>query len=198
VKPIRRARKAKPNLDDVLAAAVPGRSVRLRLTPEQKRRLADHAGRLALRVIRALLRAREHAVAPRQPRDDFPLTEFACQAIARKLGHSVGQKRARTLIRRALDAGIISHAGSYRQAYRITGVSGYHVKLYEIAVRVTARMDRLGTALRLKPLSARGVSSRRQAGVPWWEHPLFGTLDGLPPPGLSRCQRRRMERWRER
>jgi hypothetical protein len=193
-----RSHRAKPTLDDVLANVTPGRSHRLHLNPEQKRTLADRDGRLIRQVIRALLRARQHAVALRQPRDEFPLTEHACQAIARKLGHTIGQKRARGLIHRALEAGIIRDAGSYRQTYRITGPSGYRVKLFEIGVRITARSDELATALRLEPLSAKRGLSSRQAGVPWYEHPLFGASDGLPPPGLNRRQRRRMRRWRER
>jgi hypothetical protein len=92
-----RSHRAKPLLDDVLANVTPGRSHRLHLSAEQKRALSDRDGRLARQALCALLRARERAVAPRPPRDEFPLTEDALQAIAHKLGLADSRAERRTV-----------------------------------------------------------------------------------------------------
>jgi hypothetical protein len=78
-----------PNLQDVLANVCRGRVVYICLTREQKRELRDSEGRIALDVLRHLLGAR-----PMTP-ERFPLTEQAFQAVARRLGYVVGQKRCK-------------------------------------------------------------------------------------------------------
>lgn len=171
------------SLLDVLADVRRGRVAYLYLTPEQKRRLRDQDGQLALDVLRHLLGAR----ADRRDPERFPLTEGAFQAVARKLGHTVGQKRARTLIRRLRAAGVIAGSGQYRQPYRNAATrSGFKVSLY--------RLGRLAKALRR--------SRRRQAKRPvgtaapvkptfaprWWQHPLFGDVNGLPPPEIPKAR----------
>ena len=63
------------SLLDVLADVRRGRVAYLYLTPEQKRRLRDQDGQLALDVLRHLLGAR----ADRRDPERFPLTEGAFQ-----------------------------------------------------------------------------------------------------------------------
>ena len=132
-----------PPLEQVLANVVPGRGRRLRLSGKQRRGLDDRDGRIALKVIRALVRAREatgHRVcettySPGNNRPfylgrnrPFPLTEDAFQAIAARLGHRVGDKRARAIIKRCVALGVLVDAGSYRQDYRRSGAgSGFRV-----------------------------------------------------------------------
>lgn len=168
-----------PNLQDVLAAVTPGRVVRLALTPEQKRALRDPDGQLALDVVRHLLGAR-----PAAP-NRFPLTGLAFQAVARKLGRAVGMKRSLALIRRLADHRVLERSGSYRQAYRTLGVSGYRVALYRLGAAV-ASLRRKRPVGRGRPV--KGGRRRR-----WWQHELFGDLYGRPPPGLSKKERRK---WR--
>ena len=102
-----------PNLEAVLAAFRPGRVVRLEISQEQRNELRDKEGRIALDVLRHLLGARAAVGAPER----FPLTERAIQALARKLGHEVGQKRCRSLRRRLVAAGVLPASGHYRQPY---------------------------------------------------------------------------------
>jgi hypothetical protein len=100
------------------------------LTREQKRALRDPDGRIALDVLRHFLGAR-----PMVP-ERFPLTEQAFQAVARRLGYVVGQKRCRRMIARLLAAGVIGGAGQYRQRYRNSaGCSGFCVRLYKLGRR---------------------------------------------------------------
>jgi hypothetical protein len=138
-----------------------GRVAYLCLTPEQKRQFRDLDGKLALDVLRHLLGAR----ADRQER--FPLTEGAFQAVARKLGHQIGQKRSRLLIKRLLAAGVIVGSGSYRQPYRNTGVrTGFRVDLHRLA----------RYASRLASKAQRPVGKRRSVKSKirprWWATPL--------------------------
>jgi hypothetical protein len=167
----------RPTFADVLANVRPGRVARIETTREQRRALDDADGRVALDVLRHLLGAR-----PAMP-ERFPLTEQAAQAVARRLGHPIGQKRARALVGRLEAAGVIVRAGSYRQAYRSSAVrSGFRVVLYAA---------RWGSALRRK----RAVGKRpRVKGAPsprWWEHALFGDYEGLPPPEWKPARVRR-------
>jgi hypothetical protein len=114
-----------PPLEQVLANVVLGRGQRLRLSEKQRRELGDRDGRIALQVLRALVRARQFN--DRSPKP-FPLTEDAFQAIARRLGHQVGDKRARAIIKRCVALGVLENAGSYRQSYKRSGArSGFRV-----------------------------------------------------------------------
>jgi hypothetical protein len=169
------------SLGDVLGAVVPGRVTRLSLTPEQRASLRDRDAQLGLDVLRHLLGARSAITAT--PGDRFPLTEATFQAVARKLGHEIGIKRSRAVLHRLVQVDVILPSGSYRQAYRRQGVSGFRVKL------------RIGAALaplRRKRPVGRGGAVKAAGPTRWWQHPLFGTLDGRPPPGYSRAQLRRM------
>lgn len=170
-----------PNLIDVLAAVDPGRVVRLALTPEQKRAFRDPDGQLALDVVRHLLGARAVA-APGRRR--FPLTEATFQAVARKLGRPAGIKRCRAMLRCLVAHRVLDPAGSYRQAYRTLGVSGYRVALYRLAALVAP----------LRPKRPIGRRRPVKGGRPlrWWQHPLFGDASGRPPPGLTRAKAARM------
>jgi hypothetical protein len=80
-----------PHLQDVLANVCRGRVAYICLTREQKRALRDSDGRIALEVLRHLLGAR-----PMTP-ERFPVTEQAFQAVARRLGYILGQKRCRRM-----------------------------------------------------------------------------------------------------
>jgi hypothetical protein len=163
-------------LEQVLAGIQRGRVAYLVLTREQKRTLRDPDGRIALDVLRHLLGAR-----PMIP-ERFPLTEQAFQAVARRLGYIVGQKRCRRMIRRLLASGVIGSAGQYRQPYRISAArSGYCVALYKLARRL--RASRL--AKRKRPVGNR-TPVKSDFRARWWQHPLFGDLLGLPPPDIPR------------
>jgi hypothetical protein len=112
-------------LEQVLANVVPGRGQRLRLSERQRRELDDRDGRIALQVLRALVRARK---ATRNPgvTGPFPLTEDAFQAVARRLGLPIADKRTRAIIKRCVALGVLEGAGSYRQRYRNSGTrSGF-------------------------------------------------------------------------
>jgi hypothetical protein len=173
------------NLTELLAAVVPGRVVYLGLTGGQRRELRDRDGQIALDVLRHLLGARADLKHP----DAFPLTEGAFQAVARKLSHEVGQKRARRLIARLRAERVIIRAGSYRQAYRNLGVrSGFRVALHRLTAPL--RLPRVGRTLG----TARAVKrhQRRQERRGWWEQPLFGDISGRPPPEIPPWRARRM------
>jgi hypothetical protein len=172
-----------PPLEQVLANVVRGRDQRLRLSERQRRGLDDRDGRIALQVLRALVRARK-ATCPPMRTESFPLTEDAFQAIARRLGLSVGDKRARAIIKRCITLGVLESAGSYRQRYRSSSVrSGFRVPLY-----------RLGTTAAAKRKASVGKRSsvKRFRLVRWWAHPLFGEPNGRPPPHLALEAARRM------
>jgi hypothetical protein len=186
-----------PHLRDVLANVRPGRSVRLYLSDEQKAATGDRDGLILRRVLRALLDAR--GAASSDPPYSFPLTEHAFCAIARKLGTPVGIKRARRLIRRGIECGLLADAGSYRSRYKLGGDGGGHrVRLYKLGCRIVGlrralcRKPAVGTSPAVKARVVRDV-------LPFWLHPLFGTVDGLPPPqarGSSR-QAKRLQKWTE-
>jgi hypothetical protein len=178
--------RRKPTLERVLANVRRGQVAYLVLTAEQKRALRDPDGRVALDVLRHLLGAR-----PGNP-ERFPLTEQAFQTVARKLGYPVGQKRSRGMVRRLLEAGVIAGAGQYRQPYRNTGArSGFKVALFLLgrgALHVRAR----SSYKRKRPVGTR-PAVKPKSGARWWQHPLFGDLLGLPPPGLPNRPARRTQ-----
>jgi hypothetical protein len=172
---------ATPSLVDVLDAVLLGRVTRFALEDRQKRALRDREGQIALSVVRHLLGARR--AQPHQSPRAFPLTERTFQAVAGRLGHRVGIKRCRRLVRRLLAAGVLEAAGSYRQRYRNQGgSSGFRVKLYRLAVAARSALSR-------KRLSAFPRASSPQLKVRWWQHPLFGDYEGLPPPEWTKRRR---------
>jgi hypothetical protein len=197
-------RRATPNLEDVLAAIVRGRVARLRLDDAQKHALRDRDGQLALDVVRHLLGARHASVHPGEPPAPFPLTEHCFAAVARALGRPAGIKRSRVLLRRLLAEGVLERAGLYRQAYRdAAGASGYRVPLYRLAAGAWGIARRLCGPPGLKRAVGRRAPVKRVPKRRWWQHELFGTPDGRPPPQLTRRQRRmwkspdeRMGTWR--
>jgi hypothetical protein len=169
-------------LESVLANVRGGRVVYLSLTAEEKRLLRDPDGRTALDVLRHLLGARPMLA------ERFPLTEHAFQAVARRLGYVIGQKRSRRMIGRLTEVGVIERAGQYRQPYRNSAVrSGYRVVLYKLGRRLRS----VRPVRRKRPVGKRGTV-KPNSGVRWWQHPLFGDLLGLPPPHLPRRTVRRM------
>jgi hypothetical protein len=168
---------------DVLAEVRRGRVVYLCLTPDQRRGLRDRDGQLALNVLRHLLGAR----ADRRDPERFPLTEAAFQAVARRLGREVGQKRARRLIGRLRAAGVIADSGQYRQPYRQSAArSGFKVALYRLS-RYAQAMRRSRRRQPKRPVGTPGSVKRRFA-LRWWQHPLFGDLCGLPPPDIPNAR----------
>jgi hypothetical protein len=184
-------------LERVLANVVPGRDQRLRLSERQRRELNDRDGRIALQVLRALVRARRggnrapkstNRATPTQSRflspELFPLTEDAFQAIARRLGHQVGDKRARAIIKRCTALGVLESAGSYRQRYRRSGTrSGFRVPLFRLKTTAAAKR---------KASVGKRRTVKRSRPVRWWAHPLFGEPNGRPPPHLALEAARRM------
>jgi hypothetical protein len=177
-----------PPLERVLANVVRGRDHRLRLSEAQRRGLSDRDGRIALQVIRALVRARRTTTPFREPKSStqaaFPLTEDAFQAIARRLGHQIGDKRTRAITKRCVALGVLEGAGSYRQRYRSSAVrSGFRVPLF-----------RLGTTAAAKRKASVGKRRlvKRSRRVRWWAHPLFGEPNGRPPPHLGLWRANRM------
>jgi hypothetical protein len=170
------------DLRTVLGMVVRGRAIRLDLEREQSRALRDPDGQIGLDVVRHLLGARACLVVAPAP---FPLTEEAFQRVAGKLGHAVGIKRSRTIIRRLLATGVITTAGSYRQMYQNTDTrSGFRVTLFSLGAKIARRRS----APQQRAVGRRG----RVKPFRWWKHGLFGTPDGRPPPGLSKRQRCRM------
>jgi hypothetical protein len=174
---------APPRLEEVLAGICRGRVAYLCLTPTQRRALCDPDGRIALDVLRHLLGAR-----PMTP-ERFPLTEQAFQAVTRRLGYVVGQKRCRRMIGRLTEAGVIGRVGQYRQPYRNAPFrSGFRVALYKLGRRL--RASRL--AKRKRPVGNAAVV-KCVFRPRWWQHPLFGDVTGLPPPDIPRRRLRRMK-----
>jgi len=130
-------------------------------------------------VLRALLRARRAT----GQAATFPLTEDTFQAIARRLGHQVGDKRARATIKRCIALGVIEDAGSYRQTYKASASrSGFRVPLFRLRV----------ASARLQASVGKRRAVKRSRPVRWWAHPLFGEPNGRPPPHLALEAARRM------
>jgi hypothetical protein len=177
------ARQPRPTLERVLANVRRGQVAYLVLTAEQRRALKDPEGRVALDVLRHLLGAR-----PMVP-ERFPLTEQAFQAVARRLGYVVAQKRCRRMVGRLVESGVIGRAGHYRQPYRnLPGRSGFRVALYRLGRRLRAPRP----AKRKRPVG-NPAPVKPNVGVRWWQHPLFGDLLGLPPPEIPGARVARMK-----
>jgi hypothetical protein len=170
-------------LEDVLRAVRRGRVAYLAPTREQTRMLRDPDGQIALDVLRHLLGAR-----PMSP-ERFPLTEAAFQAVARRLGYVVGQKHCRRMVGRLVESGVIGRAGHYRQPYRnLPGRSGYRVALYKLGRRLRGSRP----AKRKRPVGT-AAPAKRRSRPRWWQHPLFGDITGLPPPGIPPRHAARMK-----
>lgn len=145
-------------------------------------------------MFRHFVGARFASVAPGEPPERFPLTAFTMQAVARRLGYEIGEKRCRAMTRRLVEAGIVVEAGSYRQQYRLrAGCGSYRVRLLRLAAHALRADVHAGRSLRYQdsPVGS-GVRVKRPIRRGWWQHPLFGTLDGLPLPHLAAAQRRSM------
>jgi hypothetical protein len=79
---------------------------------------------------------------------------------------------------------ILSPAGSYRQKYKNTGTrSGYRVKVYRLTTIFQGVRSAFSSS---KHPVGRTSSVKKKNRVRWWAHPLFGTPDERPPPGLRR------------
>jgi hypothetical protein len=174
---------ATPSLERVLGDVRRGRVAYLCLTPDQKRALRDAEGQIALDVLRHLLGAR-----PMVP-ERFPLTEQAVQAVARRLGYVVGQKRCRRMVARLIGTGVVGRAGQYRQPYRNSARrSGFRVALHKLGRRLRgARVSK-----RKRPVG-NPAPVKRNLPPRWWQHPLFGDYCGRPPPEIPRDRLRRMK-----
>ena len=155
---------------DVLDAVRPGDVVLIPLEPEQRKQLSDDEGRLALSLLQHTLAARP------DPSARLPFAGGFVQRVSRMLGQAVGEHKALRIVRRLTEAGVLSPAGSYRQAYNTRQPSGFRVRLF-----------RLRTLLRNTKSSVRRASPRR----PWWTHPLFGfgskSFPEWLPKYLKRC-----------
>jgi hypothetical protein len=170
-----------PNLHDVLANVRRGRVTYLDLAHEQRRDLRDPDGQLALHILRHLLGAR---AATGTDHDRFPITMLAFQAVARKLGHDIGQKRSYHLIHRLIEAEVLNPSGSYRQRYSNITPTGFRVRLWRIC--------RVASRLLVQPPVGTRTRSRGRFRSRWWEHELFGDGSGRPPPGIRKRDAARM------
>jgi hypothetical protein len=178
----------RPTRSAVLASVRVGRVVRLRLTAGQRQALSDRDGLLAVHVLRHALGAR----AALTNEVVFPLTDGFIAAVAARLGERIGIKRSRKLRHRLEEAGVIEAAGSYRPDYSSRPCAGTHrvaLWLLAAAVRGLRRVRTYRASVGTKP----PVKTVR-----WWEHPLFGTFDGLPPPEMrgrtGSARRKRLRR----
>jgi hypothetical protein len=183
----------KPSLSTTLDALVAGRVVYIQLDREQNLAFHDPDGKLALNVVRHLLAARRTVGASSDLHEPFPLTEGAFVATARRLGSPVGIKKARSLRRRLLVAKVIDFAGGYRPQYRTGPGDGAHrVPLYRLVVAAKDSPARRGPCASHKVVVSvgRGLLGKPARRRRWYEHELFGTPDGKPPPQLTRRQRR--------
>ena len=96
---------------------------------------------------------------------------FTVSYVQRHTG--LGEHRARAVRNQMVEEGTLVDTGA---TYR--GRHGYRVKLYRVAS--TSRPQVL--------VSVRSRSSVKPRWNPrrWWEHALFGTHDGRPPPDRRR------------
>ena len=156
------------------------RNVRLRLTPERRQATADRDGILARRVLRALHQARHEAASPDWNGTSFPLSGFAFQAIAHKLGVRVGIKHSRAIIRRARECGLLQDAGPYESKLQRL------VPTYRLGARIVGLGETMRGGDVLRSAHKQLTGGRRSPvkvtqRVRWWEHGLFGTPDRAPP-----------------
>jgi len=96
----------------VLRAIVPGNTACLALNPNQRAALADQEGLNALSVLGHVVWAR----AATGLREELPLTEGFVGRVARRLGLDMRRAQLRRVVPRLAAGGVISSAGSYRQA----------------------------------------------------------------------------------
>jgi hypothetical protein len=192
---------AKPSttIDALIDLVQPGRYAALKLTDDQRRALYRHRdGWLAKKVLTHLIAAR---AADGTTIARFPLTEKAFIRVTRRLGHTIGQKRARACIHLLRDTGLMDEIGSYRPAYTAQpGKSYRRVPIFRLgagvlhAIRGARRLAECACngASRLKfPVgSVRGV--KPSLPTRWWFGGLFGMPDGRPPPGIGRKRAARM------
>jgi hypothetical protein len=102
-------------------------------------------------------------------RDTMPLTVGFMQAVCKQgFGVKVGRARASAMISHLQSTSRITLVGRYRGKKH-----GFWVGIY-----------------RLAPVIVSVARNSRVKGRPWWQHPLFGTPDGKPPPGTSKRQRK--------
>ena len=172
-----------PTFEQVLANVRLGRVGYVQTTPEQRRQLRDLDGQTALDVLNHFLGAR-----PMNP-ERFPLCEQMFQAVARKLGYVIGQKRCRRMIRRLKTSGVIGLCGHYRQRYRNSAArSGFKVALYKLG-----RLLRAPRFSKPKRPVGNPAPVKRNFRARWWQHLLFGDLLGLPPPEIPRDHVKKMK-----
>lgn len=172
----------------------PGRNVRLLLSDEQKRATRDPDGLLLRRVLRALLQARHEAIDPRWRGTSFPLTAFAFQAVARRLGiHPCpGIKHSRALIRRGKKCGLLQDAGSYKAGWPIRRVPTYWLGARIVGLGRGRRTNSLRQTP-FQPTRGRSQAVKRRKALNCWGHVLFGLPNGRPPPELSERQVKKMK-----
>jgi hypothetical protein len=179
--------------DAVMAEIRPGRSGDLDLTRSQRSALSDQEGLDALSILGHLIAARHAAGEDGR----VPLTEQFVLWVARRLRLPVGRNGARRVVRRLKTAGVVAPAGSYRQSYGVLP-RGFRVPCFRVTVAVWLGSRRLRSApprrrLRSATHQASNAAHHKLKSLAWWQHPLFGHPDGLPPPGTSSEVRRR---WR--
>ena len=168
-----------PYLDEVLPLVRPDRNVRLRLSEEQKR---------------ALLRARAEAADPNWRGTSFPVTPFAFQAVARKLGEGhVGIKRSRAAIHRGKGCDLLLDAGTFK-ARRPTRL----IPVYRLGAASLAWggcRESVGYGFRRVSLLGAGAGASSAGNPPArgptssLEHMMCDLSLGYPP-----CERRRAVR----
>jgi len=94
----------------------------------------------------------------------MPFTVGYLQAVCKALGHRVGEHRAAKMIRELQRRKLLVEAGHYKSRKH-----GFRVLLYLVPRFTVSVRSRKEVKLRF---------SRKR----WWEHSLFGTFDGKPPP----------------
>lgn len=176
----------------VLAAVRKGELSRLDLNREQIRAMDDLDGRRALDAL-AHWDAAHRKAAPASVAGRYPLTPETLQACLRKIGYGhVGTKRCRTMRRRLFTVGAINEQGRWRNSGSKRVPGGFLLILYSAVLRSAVKLapaQATRCSARENSLVGRGTANAR---VSCWHHPLFGTLDGLPPPspGGARTRRR--------
>lgn len=101
-------------------------------------------------------------------RTTMPLTAGFMQAVCLQgFGHRVGRKRAARMCAHLALSGRIAPVGRYRGLRH-----GYWVTLWRVLQRVAPVSSSVRKKSRVK------FDERKR----WWEHALFGTPDGKPPP----------------
>jgi len=111
----------------------------------------------------------EHALSVlARRRTTMPLTAGFMQAVARDgFGHKVGLKRAARMRAHLVASGRLIPVGRYRGSKH-----GYWVTVWKLLPPTPLALFSVRKKSRVK------FFGRKQ----WWEHALFGTPDGKPPP----------------